>query len=529
MTLENAPPSFNLWFEPWITLERPDGQLEVLSIERVLTEATSYRALFDPSPLVIVSIHRLLVAILQDIIQPEIEEDLYELWEDGEFDAEAIAQFGREYAQRFDLFSAEAPFMQSADMPLYPTKKGKGKSVGYLFQEENAGTAVTHYHHTYDDSHQYCPICCAKGLITIPAFASSGGAGIKPSINGVPPIYVLPGGETLFQSLAASLTVPNYQPTVADTENDTPWWRHRGIVEKKSVVHRVGYLHSLTFPARRVRLRPEKASHPCSRCGREADWTVSEMVFDMGESRPKEAAFWRDPFAAYKIRKDGEEPIPLRPLEGKALWREYEGLFLPTSMQDEKAGFMRPAIINQLEQISDELPYDRGVGYPFRIVGVRTDMKAKTFEWESHGFQVPPDILVNLTTAQKITAAIRFATDIDSILKRTFNAYFGGDGQHKRHETIKKRLSQAYWSALAPEFQQTIIQFAHTVDLDPPFHAWLDTVQQTAMSQFADHAKLVGRDATALKQRVEAINSNRARIFTHRKKNYPRPKLEATT
>lgn len=526
MNVNISPPSFNLWNEPWIGVETHIGELEQVGFEELFLKATEYRTFFDTSPLVQTAVHRCATAILQDIIHPTKKADLSQLWADSRFPTDRITQFGDEYAHRFDLFSETAPFLQSADIPLHPTKKGKGKSVGYLFQEENAGTAVTHYHHSYDTDHRFCAACCARGLLTIPAFASSGGAGIKPSINGVPPIYVLPGGETLFHSLAASLTIPAFQPPVADAENDTPWWRREPIVHKKQVVHQVGYLHSLTFPARRVRLHPEPMHQPCTRCGSQANWAVSEMVFEMGEERPPNAAFWQDPFAAYKIRKDGEEPIPIRPIEGKMLWREYEALFLPTSQRDEdKAGFIRPSIIKQLEVINDKLPYDKTTSYPFQVIGLRTDMKAKTFEWENNGFQVPPEVLVDVDIALKIREALTFATDLDAIIKKTFLLHFGGDGKQKRHESLKTRMSQAYWTTLAPIFAAMVAEFAQTPELEPPFHHWLDQVQTAGIDQFTQHAKWVGSDAVTLKERVKAISHNRALIFTHRKKKHPKPEV----
>lgn len=522
------PPTFNLWNEPWITIEKEKGELETVNIPQLLIKAVSSRALFDPSPLVIVSVHRLMVAILQDIVRPKDEEDLYALWENGSFPIDRIIKFGNEYGHRFDLFSETAPFLQSADIPLRLVKKGKAKSVGYLLQEENAGTAVTHYNHNYDADHLFCAICCAKGLLTIPAFATSGGAGIKPSINGVPPIYILPGGETLFQSLAASVTIPEFQPGRVAVENDTPWWRRGSVVHKKQVVHQVGYLHSLTFPARRVRLHPEPMPKYCSRCGSQTNWGVSEMTFEMGEERRKGAAFWQDPFAAYKVRKDNEEPIPIRPIEGKMIWREYEALFLPTSERDEnKAGFLRPSIIKQLESIREELPYDTTTSYPFQVIGLRTDMKAKTFEWENSGFLVPPDVLVNVDIAHKISAALTFATDIDAIIEKTFNDYFGGDGKQQRHKSIKMRLSQAYWTNLSRDFTQMVVEFARNADLEPAFHHWLDQVQAAGINQFTQHAKFVGSDAATLEQRVKAISHNRAKIFTFRKKKYPKQEVVA--
>ncbi|MCB0195948.1 MAG: type I-E CRISPR-associated protein Cse1/CasA, partial [Anaerolineae bacterium] len=205
--MTQSTPSFNLWHEPWITVERLDGKLDILNIRQVLTKAHHIRALYEPSPLDGFSIHRLLVAILQDAYQPESRRDLKKLWQDGQFSTALLQPFEQRYAARFDLFSAKAPFLQSADLSLQPAKTDKPKPVGYLLLEQPAGTAVTHYTHAYDDTQQFCSHCAAKGLLVIPAFASSGGAGIKPSINGVPPIYVLPGGQTLFASLCASLTL----------------------------------------------------------------------------------------------------------------------------------------------------------------------------------------------------------------------------------------------------------------------------------------------------------------------------------
>ncbi|MCB0109796.1 MAG: type I-E CRISPR-associated protein Cse1/CasA, partial [Caldilineaceae bacterium] len=60
-------PTFNLWTEPWITVETYDGGTVLTSIFDVLLNAHTYKDIYDPSPLVIVGIHRLLTAIVQDI------------------------------------------------------------------------------------------------------------------------------------------------------------------------------------------------------------------------------------------------------------------------------------------------------------------------------------------------------------------------------------------------------------------------------------------------------------------------------
>ena len=229
-----------------------------------------------------------------------------------------------------------------------------------LFPEIPAGTEVTHYHHGVEDDNVFSPAAVAAGLVAVPAFASSGGAGIKPSINGVPPIYVLPGGNSLFESLVAALLIPAFRPSMASRKRDDVWWRRDALVERSKEVTEVGYLHSLTFPARRMRLHPVKVNTICTRSGRFTEWGVRTMIFEMGESRPKDAPWWQDPFAAYRLpvekktsrtaktgtAKKKDQPTPIRPQQGKAAWREFGGLFIQQATEARRTH--RPLFIEQM-------------------------------------------------------------------------------------------------------------------------------------------------------------------------------------
>ncbi len=522
-------PSFNLWSEPWITLEKHDGSQEEASIEDALLRAQAYRTLYEPSPLIIAAIHRLLVAVLQAVVRPQTAGDLARLWRAGRFPADDIRRFGEDYGARFDLFSPDQPFMQSADLPLAPDKKSNAKSVGYLLQEQTAGTAVTHYNHTYDDRQQFCPACAAKGLLLIPPFASSGGAGIKPSINGVPPIYILPGGRSYFEMLAASLVTPPYQPDAAAQE-DTPWWQHDPVVAAKREVTRVGYLHSLTFPARRVRLHPRPDQRPCTRCGAVSDWSVASMVYEMGESRPKDALFWRDPFAAYRVSGD-EAPTPIRPVEGKAIWREFTGLFLPTtpdSGASKGRAFYRPNLLNQLDELweLDEavLPFRAG-RYPFRTIGLRTDMKMKIFEWEEAGFEVPATVLFNQRAAGKVRDGIEFARQCEGILKGMYQRYFSGRatelpdaGPIKGSAALKAQMAQRYWQQLGDAFRLWLLRFEPAAGLEILAADWLQTVVRVGSDVFRETAESLNSGASDALVCEQAINHCRASLYSLRNK-----------
>ena len=505
-------PTFNLWHQPWISVETDDGTPTDVSLEEILLRATIYRGIFDPSPLGVVAVRRLLYAILQDILQLEDSEDLADVWEAGVFPADKIKDFGTEFGDWFDLFAEDKPFMQSGDIPIMPTKKPKPKPAGYLFEEMPAGTAVTHYNHAYDAGQRFCAKCAAKGLLAIPAFASSGGAGIKPAINGVPPIYILPGGENLFQKLTASLVAPTYQPPYQANKKNTvtPWWRRELIngetvvKKKKELWESPDYLYSLTFPARRVRLHPTRMTHACVRCGTQTRWGVKEMVYDMGESLSKELpTTWQDPFAAYRQQVGkGKGWIPIRPLEGKVAWRDFATLFIAQKTQaGDKWQYKRPTILEQLEDNDLETAFDDTL-YPFRAVALRTDMKMKIWEWQVSGFDVPLAILKqNANVGEFIMRGLEIAGNSQALMRRAFEKNYDKD----KFKNVRQEMITNYWDGLSTHFHTYIRDFAQIPDPKTVQEGWIDDVVAVGKQTFQQSVTAIGERGADLNRRYQSI------------------------
>jgi len=530
MTISNEnSPSFNLWNEPWIGLER-DGKITQHSIRDALLNAHDYVAICDPSPLVVVGIHRLLTAILQDALNPQENDDLEQLWKEGKFPVENIARFEKQYADRFDLFSKDKPFLQSADLTLFPKTRDDETTVARLFPETPSGTLITHYRHRTEDEQVLSPATTAGGMVTIPPFVTSGGPGLMPSINGVPPIYVLPGGKTLFESLTASLICATFLgDAYATTKDDLAWWKRPVpvIVEKSSKKipgmsskeHRqlseVGYLHGLTFPARKVRLHPELLNGVCSRSGQSSEWCIKTMAFCMGESAVEEI-FWRDPFVAYRLptagkvtggkrkptaarNKKKDKPNPIRPMQnrGKAAWREFTGLFL----QQSESKTMRPLFLNQLSLLSIGKRLEK---YPFRCVAFQTDGKMKYYEWMDFGFDVPSSLLQDPDGAKWTDEALSFTTDCVATVTRVFSTTFGQKVKNaERFKRLKERLEADYWTVLASEFRQFVLALGDRAKQPQTLEEWLNTSVHRAQEAFDGAADATGDDGSTLRQIVQ--------------------------
>jgi len=528
---ETEIPSFNLWVEDWLPLEMPNGNLKKHSISEALFHAHECRVIYDPSPLVVVGAHRLLTAILQDALNPQGNANLEDLWRAGQFPKDKILAFAEKYADRFDLFSTDKPFLQSADLPMFPTTKeeikdSSRKPIAKLFTEIPSGDEVAHYRHGKEDEAIFSPATAALGLLTIPPFASSGGSGNFPSINGAPPpLYILPGGTSLFQSLAAGLL--SRQELSTDFSEDTldeAWWRRISPIivletgkqkekkqdNKKSNTRprskqlvNVGYLHGLTFPARKVRLQPELLNGKCSRSGEPISWGIQKIVFRMGESLGDDAVFWRDPFVAYK--KEKKERATIKILYGRAklpVWREFSGLF----MQNKKDQTIeRPRFIDQFSALSVADQFNK---YPFRCIALHAKADAKIFEWLDFGFDVPPALLRDSDGARWTDEALIFATNCATKITSVFHtAFHGSSKKAERFKRLKANMEADFWQMMGEKFRNYVLALGNEVTRENQLNIWLDETKQQAQVSFDRAADATGDDGNAL-QLIEEGKAN---------------------
>lgn len=530
-------PTCNLWTEPWITLEKPNGTLDTpRGLEYTLLHAQEYRGLYEQSPLVVASTHRLLVAILQSALEPHGKDyqdwnfnDIQFLWKMSEFPAGEIHRFGESYAHRFDLFSTETPFLQSSDLPALlespkEADRPKLETVAYLMPEIPSGSNVTHYRHGNESTDVFCPACAAKGLVIMPAFTAKGGPGKGPSINGTPPIYILPGGDSLFHSLRASLIARPYQPGKT-IEKDFVWWmRTPAKVEFKKIDTRdgkrqgltdIGYLHGLTFTPRRIWLQPEKIDLPCSRCGQNSDWSVRKIVYQAGEgqSHANRQEFWRDPFVSYHptSRESQSPPKAIIPKRGVALWRNFVGLFLPLPADGKQQDWIAN-VLRQIAQITGDI-------YPFRCIGLVTK-DAASVEWLDADMLVPLQLILDPMLGQDVRSGFTFAEDCaQKVLVPHFKRLLAASDKNKRYFTLRDQMLNDYWAALAHPFLSDFVPGMAKGGRKDTYTHWIDLIVTEGGRAFRAYAKLTGSDGNALEKQARAISDCEIALLTKRKKH----------
>jgi hypothetical protein len=204
-------------------------------------------------------------------------------------------------------------------------------------------------------------------------------------------------------------------------------------------------------------------------------------------------------------------------------------LFLPEEKDNQDKFVYRPMVIGQLDEMRDSLPYNNATPHPFQVIGLRTDMKMKIFEWETNGFLVLPEVLRNVDSAVKIRAAIDFANRCSNILRKVFQQHFSGASDDhpyanpvKGTEALKSQMTQSYWQRLGAEFQEWILRFTPEADVNAIFEDWLQLVLRVGIEIFRDTAEQLNTGTSNALICEEAINHCRGSLYSYRNKTYPK-------
>jgi CRISPR system Cascade subunit CasA len=498
-------PRYNLLEEPWVPCLDRSGTPVVLDLLDCLSRAHELREVRDESPLVTFGLDRLLLAIVQDQVAPRDKASWVDHFRKGRFDPALIEQIRTRDGDRFDLFHPTHPFYQSGDVLLEPDQGSKYPAlttVGRLRAEVPSESNVNHFRHAYDDEQAYCPACTARGLVTLAPFAQSGGRGYTPSINGDPPIYVWLGGRNLFETLSWNLVLPGTRPKAAGVADRTAW-RGDGLVPAAQVKAEVGFLESLTWQPRRVRLLPDGAGS-CTLCGRRSRVLVRAMSWAQGCSRPKDAPWWQDPFVAY-VGGGDSRPRPVRAQEDRPLWRDYASLFLPALDSSAR----HPArIIEQALRLGEALD-DAGLTVPPPILqcyAVRND-NAKVLEWRRESFPFATRLADDPVRSAAVERALARAEDVAGILRGSLKQLYprDGKGNRKAFDGLIQQARDVYWSGLAEPFRRLAVGLDDPdLEIDLLENSWRAEVRATATAAFESACNTFDANADELRRVAEA-------------------------
>lgn len=220
---------YNLITEKFISAVFVDGTSGVLNLKETLARAPQilYLTYDYPVKAELYSMYRFLVQLVADIFRPANEEDIYDLFETGQFDMGKVdAYFDTNYS-RFDLFDSQHPFMQATEKDYKDFKKAANPMdiMSPLTRQGNNDIfyyPINQFQNEKDWSAQHT----IYNLIFNTANHVKSGSGYKAPImggSGTTPLFVLYEGSNLFQTIILNMDFI--------TDKDIPYWRRNGYGE----------------------------------------------------------------------------------------------------------------------------------------------------------------------------------------------------------------------------------------------------------------------------------------------------------
>jgi CRISPR system Cascade subunit CasA len=455
--------AFDLYAEPWIPVVR-GGAEELVSLREAVTDAHQLDGLSTTDGPKFAGLLRLLIALVMDVYgQPTNDREWASRRSQGCFDAEALDDYVDQVGRnRFDLFDAEHPFMQSATTP------DEGKSVAELLPHVASGnrtplwtpdTDSTPRALTFDRAAQalVAAQCVAVSLSGLGApskeDAGTSWAGVdffgRAGVIG----FCCPLGDTLFETLMMNLV--NGSHTRRDS-SDPPVWRREDVPPSRSKRFSRGMADLLTWTPRRVRLIPDGN-------------TVSRVCFRGGDALP-ELNFDHEPHTAL-IQSDGKgkgNPLPGQWFARKHLRNTFGWRGIPQllALGRYKAGSQPPIAIQHLGNRLEFLPQD----YRVTVLSMYVEYGNKSAVIDNISTDVVPfpvrafgesetdirDMLVDLVdTADLVLFLVRgYAADVYAVTHRDLDK-----PNPKAKSPREKRGRKASWAfadAVAAELSSQI-------------------------------------------------------------------------
>ena len=500
----NTSPDFNLCNEPWIPVLYVSGQTQEVSLKQLFDESNSIRKIHSGDATTDVAILGVAVVIFFRAVL-ENKEEYGELYREpkkwiqnislgGSEQLYFVQDYLKKYQDRFNLFDAERPFMQVADLH---TSKGEVKPVSRLVLDSEseyfsmrAEQALTSL--SYAEAARY--------LVTVQAYDYSGiksGAVGDPRVKGGRgyPIGVgwygatgkiIIHGENLIETLLYCI---DYEQLL--NVEKVKGKSHRIALQDKSVWERelpdtaapraykggdptkykdepapaVGMCEILTWQSRRVRLFPEN--------GR-----VTGVLVSNGD-KWLDRNTYTDPLTAYRFSKNQSTQthyvwMPQTHSAERTLWRGADALLTRLSSSQEKQN--KPATV--IRQISSGKYFSPDTKTKIQLVGMVYGTQSSIVE-ETIDESVTLELGILTEQGAEISAMVRDNIQLTMDAAIALGQYAGNllRAAGKEYE-FRPSVTESILHRMEDEFRSWLADLSVSDDVSAQAAAWQSKVHR---------------------------------------------------
>lgn len=495
--------SFNLIEQPWIPCIKLDGSRVRLGIGQTLKEAHTLREVHAQSPLVTVSILRLLLAILHRAYGPSSEDEWCDMYQSRCWDLEKLERYLSKWADRFDLFHDAYPFYQVTDFP-----PDKLSPISRLALELASGNNDTLFDHSTEESPDSLSSADAAAyLLATQNYGLTGRsatvyASLGPLMAGM---QVLARGDNLWESLTLNLVPYDGKSLPFEPQKgDRPHWEEDQFhfLNPPPVKPISGYLEYLTFNSRYVQLIPQLRSGMI---------VVTAVGVAQRASIPP--GWLHDAFKIFiQTRKNAIVPMSLK--TDRALWRDSDAVL------GMRGGVRQPSNIQRLASAEAIRNMRIGARLNVEVFGVANDKSAVEM-WRHERLPLPLQLLQDERCRASLGEALTRSEVNSFVLKEAVDRVNTGllptHGKKMKGELIIDPMEamRSYWSALEIPFFELLDAIG--ADQDETLRKWDSISRTAALDAFSSAVVKLRFTARALHAIAVCEQRLRSQLFASRK------------
>ena len=505
----NTSPDFNLCNEPWIPVLYVSGQTQEVSLKQLFDESNSIRKIHSGDATTDVAILGVAVAIFFRAVLENTEEygELYRepkkwiqnIFSGGSEQLYFVQDYLKKYQDRFNLFDAERPFMQVADLH---TSKGEVKPVSRLVLDSEseyfsmrAEQALTSL--SYAEAARY--------LVTVQAYDYSGiksGAVGDPRVKGGRgyPIGVgwygttgkiIIHGENLIETLLYCIDYeqllnvekvkgkshrialqdkPVWERELPDTAAPRAYKGGDPTKYKDEPAPAAGMCEILTWQSRRVRLFPEN--------GR-----VTGVLVSNGD-KWLDRNTYTDPLTAYRFSKNQSTQthyvwMPQTHSAERTLWRGADALLTRLSSSQEKQN--KPATV--IRQISSGKYFSPDTKTKIQLVGMVYGTQSSIVE-ETIDESVTLELGILTEQGAEISAMVRDNIQLTMDASIALGQYAGNllRAAGKEYE-FRPSVTESILHRMEDEFRSWLADLSVSDDVSAQAAKWQSKVRRILESE----------------------------------------------
>ena len=346
---------FNLLKEDWIPVLWSDGRYGRIGIIEALMEAGGIRQIAATNPIDQVAIIRFLLALLYWCKPSLNEAEQAMLTAPTTIPNEWLHNL-HQHEPDFALLGDGKRFMQppAVDGQENVTKR----PVADLFHELPGQTNIAHFHHVRDYRVGVCPACVAVGFVRLPCAMTCKGRGKPPGINGAPPLYFVPVGDNLLETLLLNWPYKSATNGGVSRHENLSWISEQQTDSSSTI----GIAEGFTWTSRQYRIDDESlTSGSCILCGERTKaeclvTTLYEVNRPNGRAGLTRTEQWRDPHVARLTRSKGKtlraENTESNPVAAAGQWRKW----LKTISSATADDFESPRLIQEALEMQPHKP-----------------------------------------------------------------------------------------------------------------------------------------------------------------------------